>query len=166
MLVFIELYSAKLIAFCCLSIVVASYMATGVISFSQLRTNTQASSERNEWIWCVFLPRWIHLEWGWFTATWNVKHCLQWIVRSGTMSGNEIHGFIFMPINFKTTLLLLLDAFDPLGYDSDLQRICIIKLVEKKQCFVIHYGAWHSSFFKLHLYLKVKLIWVYGTFNN
>lgn len=62
MLVFNELYSAKLITFCCLSIVVASYVATGVISFSQLRTNTQASElkkasfqrEMNEYGVCFY----------------------------------------------------------------------------------------------------------------
>lgn len=43
MLVFNELYSAKLITFCCLSIVIASYKTTGVISFSQLRSNTETS---------------------------------------------------------------------------------------------------------------------------
>lgn len=62
MLVFNELYSAKLITFCCLSIVIASTRTTGVISFSQLRTNTQATKlneasyqkEMNEYGVCFY----------------------------------------------------------------------------------------------------------------
>lgn len=46
------------------------------------------------------------------------------------MSTNEIYGFLFHALFFWFGQCLC-DALIPLGYDSDLQRICIIKLVER-----------------------------------
>lgn len=125
-LVFNELYSGGLMTFRCLSMLTAS--GRRVSPFFFFSAALSMTWEGNGGKWGVFAIRRSFRE-----QTVKRPHKI-WSIAiqygRGNVSTNEIYGFIFHA-SFFWFGQCLCDALIPLGYDSDLQRICIIKLVEK-----------------------------------
>lgn len=59
------------------------------------------------------------------------------------MSSKEIPWIYFHAYKFRNNPFVIVQCIDPLGYDSDLQRICIIKLVGKN---VLSFIIEHENF--------------------
>lgn len=133
-LVFIELYSGGLMTFRCLSILTASGRRVRSLSFCPhtLLSWTRASLGRGVKEYGVFTMGNAFRE---PTVTSDLEHCDQWMAQTGNVSGNDTIDFFYTNYYYYYFYFCSVNVCSmhwcPLGYDSDLQRICIIKLVEK-----------------------------------